>query len=131
MRLRVAREGDEAVLEVADTGVGIAADDLRPHLHPLLARRPLTLARDRRRGIGLAIVRELVRAHDGRVDVDSTPGKGSRFRVVVRAIEAPSGRARLCGAGPTRNASNPQTSFAGSSRGRATLEENRERKERR
>jgi two-component system sensor histidine kinase BaeS len=89
VRIRVAREGDEAVLEVLDTGVGIAADDLR-HIFTRFWRGDRSRSRATGgAGIGLAIVRELVRAHDGRVDVDSTPGKGSRFRVVVRAIEAP------------------------------------------
>ena len=39
-------------------------------------------------GIGLAIVRELVRAHDGRIDVESVPGQGSRFRVTLPASRA-------------------------------------------
>ncbi|HET8953202.1 MAG TPA: ATP-binding protein, partial [Solirubrobacteraceae bacterium] len=89
VRIRVAREGDEAVLEVSDTGVGIAADDLR-HIFTRFWRGDRSRSRATGgAGIGLAIVRELVRAHDGRIDVDSTPGKGSRFRVVLRAIEAP------------------------------------------
>lgn len=89
VRLRVAHEGEEAVLEVSDTGIGIEPDDLRR-----IFTRFWRGDRSRSRatggaGIGLAIVRELVRAHDGRVDVDSTPAEGSRFRVVFAAIEAP------------------------------------------
>jgi len=83
VRLRVARESDDAVLEVADTGVGIAPDDLR-HIFTRFWRGDRSRSRATGgAGIGLAIVRELVRAHDGRVDVDSTPGKGSTFRVVL------------------------------------------------
>lgn len=89
VRLRVAREGNEAVLEVSDTGVGIAADDLR-HIFTRFWRGDRSRSRATGgAGIGLAIVRELVRAHDGRVDVDSTPGKGSRFRVILPAVDAP------------------------------------------
>jgi len=89
VRLRVAREGDEAVLEVSDTGIGIAADDLR-HVFTRFWRGDRSRSRATGgAGIGLAIVRELVRAHDGRVDVDSTPGRGSRFRVVLPALDAP------------------------------------------
>jgi signal transduction histidine kinase len=38
-------------------------------------------------GIGLAIVRQLVRAHDGRVDVESVVGEGSTFRVTLPVVD--------------------------------------------
>ena len=83
VRLRVAREGDDAVLEVADTGVGIAPGDLR-HIFTRFWRGDRSRSRATGgAGIGLAIVRELVRAHDGRIDVDSTPGVGTTFRVIL------------------------------------------------
>ena len=86
VRLTVRPEGSTAVLEVADTGVGIAADDLR-----YIFTRFWRGDRSRSRatggaGIGLSIVRELVKAHDGRVDVDSTLGQGSSFRVTLPAL---------------------------------------------
>ena len=91
--LRVERVGNEAILEVADTGVGIPPDDLR-HIFTRFwrgdrSRSPATGGT----GIGLAIVRELVRAHDGRIDVDSTVGEGSRFRVILRAVDGASSAA--------------------------------------
>ena len=89
VHLRVAQGGDEAVLEVADTGIGIAADDLR-HIFTRFFRGDRSRSRTTGgAGIGLAIVRELVRAHDGRIDVDSTPGKGSTFRVILPAVAQP------------------------------------------
>jgi len=86
VRLSVRRETDVAVLEVTDTGIGIAPEDLR-----YIFTRFWRGDRSRSRatggaGIGLAIVRELVRAHDGRIDVESTPGRGSRFRVILAAV---------------------------------------------
>ena len=88
VRLRVAREGEDAVLEVADTGVGIAPEDLR-HIFARFWRGDRSRSRATGgAGIGLAIVRELVRAHDGRIDVDSTPGQGSSFRVTLPALQA-------------------------------------------
>lgn len=103
VRLRVAGEGRDAVLEVVDTGIGIAPGDLR-HIFTRFWRGDRSRSRATGgAGIGLAIVRELVRAHDGRIDVDSAPGEGSRFRVVLPAVEAASAPAR--------------TSFAGSSPG--------------
>ena len=89
VRLRVAREDEGAVLEVSDTGIGIEPDDLR-HIFTRFWRGDRSRSRATGgAGIGLAIVRELVRAHDGRIDVDSTPGEGSRFRVVLAAVEPP------------------------------------------
>ena len=83
--LTVAHAAGQATLEVADTGIGIAPEDLA-HVFTRFwradrSRSPLTGGT----GIGLAIVRELVRAHDGRIDVESTPAEGSRFRVTLPA----------------------------------------------
>ena len=77
-----------AVLEVADTGIGIAAEDLR-HVFTRFWRGEKSRSRATGgTGIGLAIVRELVRAHDGRIDVESTVGKGSRFRVLLPELSS-------------------------------------------
>jgi signal transduction histidine kinase len=81
VELRVHPGGGDAVLEVADTGIGIAAADL-PHLFARFWRGEKSRSRATGgAGIGLAIVQELVRAHEGRIEVDSELGKGSRFRV--------------------------------------------------
>ena len=75
----------EAVLEVSDTGIGISASDL-PYVFERFWRGERSRARKTGgAGIGLAIVRELVKAHDGRVDVESRPGEGTRFRVTFPA----------------------------------------------
>ena len=79
----VGRSGSEAYVQVRDTGIGIAPDDLR-HVFTRFWRSDRSRSRATGgTGIGLAIVRELVRAHEGRIDVDSTPGHGSSFRVVL------------------------------------------------
>jgi len=88
VRVRVRPEGRGGVLEVTDTGIGIEPDDLR-----FIFKRFWRGEKSRSRatggaGIGLAVVDELVRAHDGRIDVESTPGQGSRFRVFLPAGEA-------------------------------------------
>ena len=86
VRLVARQEHEHAVLEVSDTGIGIAPEDLR-HIFTRFWRGDRSRSRATGgAGIGLSIVRELVRAHDGRVDVDSTPGKGSRFRVILNAV---------------------------------------------
>jgi signal transduction histidine kinase len=74
------RRGD-AVLHVADTGIGIAPE-LLGRVFDRFWRAPE--ARERTlggSGVGLALVRDLVLAHNGRVEVASRPGKGSTFSV--------------------------------------------------
>ena len=76
-------EGDEVVLTVSDTGVGIAARDLE-HLFERFYRAPRPAARSHEgTGIGLALVSELARLHSGDVSVSSVEGQGSEFRVRV------------------------------------------------
>lgn len=79
----VRRRGDHALLEVVDTGIGIPAADL-PHVFTRFWRGEKSRSRATGgTGIGLAIVHELVRAHGGRVTVESEVGAGSMFRVVI------------------------------------------------
>jgi two-component system sensor histidine kinase BaeS len=85
--LRVRREDGWAVLEVVDTGVGIAPEDLK-HVFTRFWRGEKSRSRATGgAGIGLAIVHELMRAHDGRIDVESRPGTGSTFRVSLPALD--------------------------------------------
>ncbi len=75
-----------ARVEVADTGPGISEDEL-PHVFERLWRGAASDGSDGS-GVGLAIVAELVRAHNGRVHVTSNPGEGATFTVVLPAAAA-------------------------------------------
>ncbi len=80
----------EAVLEVADDGVGIPSRDL-PRLFERFYR--LDVARSRHTGgtgLGLAIVKHVAERHGGRVEVESELGAGSTFRLVVPLAAQPS-----------------------------------------
>jgi signal transduction histidine kinase len=71
----------DAVLTVEDDGIGIAEDE-QERIFEKFHRAEDTLARAvEGTGLGLALVREIVRAHGGRVGVTSTKGEGSRFTV--------------------------------------------------
>lgn len=83
IRLTAAAEGDHGALSVADTGVGIPADAV-PHIFERFYRVPQHAAMDEAgTGLGLSIVKAIVDQHGGRIVVDSTPGGGSRFTVLL------------------------------------------------
>jgi len=89
--LTVQQEGDEAVLRVRDTGVGIAPE-LLPHIFDLFTQAERSLARSEGGlGIGLCLVQRLVEMHGGRVEADSVLGQGSEFvvRLPVTVTPAP------------------------------------------
>ncbi|MEU1185241.1 HAMP domain-containing sensor histidine kinase [Streptomyces sp. NPDC005820] len=77
--LRCRCAGDEVVIEVADTGSGIAADDL-PRVFDRFWRADKSRSRQTGgSGLGLAIVRQLTEAHGGTVSVTSTPNTETVF----------------------------------------------------
>ncbi len=79
--LAVQQEGDEAVLRVRDTGVGITPE-LLPHIFELFTQAERSLDRSQAGlGIGLCLVQRLVEMHGGRVEADSALGRGSEFVV--------------------------------------------------
>jgi signal transduction histidine kinase len=81
--VRVRREGDEAVLEVEDTGVGIAPE-LMPRIFDLFTQGERTLDRAQGGlGLGLALVRRLVELHGGHVSAESE-GAGHGTTIVAR-----------------------------------------------
>jgi len=89
VRITAAREGDMVAIVVADTGIGIAADDL-----PRLFREFEQIGDGRRRraegtGLGLALTRGLVELHHGTISVESTPGHGSTFTVRMPVAKRP------------------------------------------
>lgn len=83
--LRGRRDGDVVVIEVGDTGSGIATDDL-PHVFDRFWRADRSRSRmTGGRGLGLAITRQLVEAHGGTVSVTSTLGAGTTFQLRLPA----------------------------------------------
>jgi two-component system sensor histidine kinase BaeS len=85
VELHVSRGIAGCVVEVRDTGIGIAAEDL-PHVFDRFWRSDRSRSRATGgSGIVLAVVRELVRAHQGRIELRSELGHGTIARVVLPA----------------------------------------------
>ena len=78
--VEAAVEEDSVAIVVRDTGIGISHDEQTRIFEPFYRSR-----RDTRfpqgMGLGLSIARDLVVAHGGRLEVESTPGRGSRFTI--------------------------------------------------
>ena len=79
--IRVILENDQEciTLKVCDTGQGISPDDL-PHIFERFYRGRVHNVEGS--GLGLSIVKSVVEAHGGTVDVESIPGEGTTFRLV-------------------------------------------------
>jgi len=90
IQVSVKPEGGEAMLRVADNGVGISAD-LLPQIFDLFVQDKRGL--DRKRGglgIGLTLTKRLVELHSGSVQVESPgPGSGSTFTIRLPRVAAP------------------------------------------
>ncbi|HVY40695.1 MAG TPA: response regulator [Polyangia bacterium] len=77
-------EGDMVVVEISDTGSGIAPEIMPRIFDAFFTTKPIGVGT----GLGLAICHRLLTAMNGRVEVDTTPGVGSTFRVFLPRAHA-------------------------------------------
>jgi PAS domain S-box-containing protein len=81
IRIKASTEGDEAVVRVQDTGIGIAPE-VMPHIFDLFTQADFPGRTQGGLGIGLSLVRDIVAQHGGSVQANSDGlGKGSEFTV--------------------------------------------------
>jgi signal transduction histidine kinase len=83
LKVAVSSQNGQVSLSVSDRGIGIPAEE-RERIFEKFARVETGLVHDvKGAGLGLSLVDMLVRAHHGRVEVDSTPGEGSTFTILL------------------------------------------------
>jgi two-component system sensor histidine kinase KdpD len=86
--LRSRRVSDKLEFLVEDSGPGIDAYDL-PLIFEKFYRGKRGSSVAKGSGMGLAITRAILSAHGGSIEVDSTPGKGTTFRLWIPAVDKP------------------------------------------
>jgi signal transduction histidine kinase len=91
LRAGIAPTGRRVEISVSDNGVGIAPADLRRIFEPFYSTKSAPdSAGQGGTGLGLAVCRDIVEAHHGRIRAESRPGQGSTFTIILPAcVETP------------------------------------------
>nr|MBA3817065.1 PAS domain S-box protein [Parachlamydiaceae bacterium] len=84
LTLSIKNKRNEIILTIADTGIGISSENIIKVFSPFFTTKP------EGNGFGLAGVQKIIQAHEGTIDVTSTPGKGTSF--VIKLQKAPEGK---------------------------------------
>ena len=88
VRVRGELKGHELRLAVQDEGIGMDAKELKSIFKKFYRTKRAEESGEAGTGIGLSIVQQIVTHHGGKIDVTSTPGKGSCFTMILTAQNA-------------------------------------------
>lgn len=86
VELVIRYEDKNYIISVSDTGIGISSDEI-----PKIFERFYTIDKARSRmlggtGLGLSIVKHIIQLHQGKIEVESEPGKGSKFTIILPTL---------------------------------------------
>ena len=95
--VQLAREGERLALRITDHGIGIPSHEQGKIFEKFYRVSTGLVHNTKGSGLGLTIVRHIVEAHGGEIVVESAPGKGSRFTIL---LPEPSSRGRAETAAP-------------------------------
>lgn len=93
--IAIERDGDHALIRVEDTGTGMTPEVRERLFDPFFTTKP----KEQGTGIGMTIVQRFVADSDGRIDVDSAPGRGTRVHLRLPLVEAGDGSTPVAVAG--------------------------------
>ncbi|HLU25150.1 MAG TPA: HAMP domain-containing sensor histidine kinase [Longimicrobiales bacterium] len=88
IEIRLKRRSGDAIVEIRDNGPGISPDRLKRIFEPFVTTKPKGM------GLGLAICREIVESHGGRVEIRSSPGSGTTVSLIIPVYSGGNGRDR-------------------------------------
>lgn len=77
--IRTRQEAGNVVLEIEDTGTGILHGNINRIFEPFYTTKPI----GKGTGLGLSLSFNIIEKHNGRIDVDSTPGEGTCFQITL------------------------------------------------
>ncbi|MBI1823628.1 MAG: HAMP domain-containing protein [Nitrospirae bacterium] len=77
LKIVASRKLNEIVFEIRDTGEGITPEDLKKVFQPYFTTKSLGI------GLGLALTKRIMEEHHGRIEIESTPGKGTKVILVL------------------------------------------------
>jgi signal transduction histidine kinase len=75
IRIRTRQEGNEAIIELIDTGCGIDSENLKNIFNPFFTTKTEGT------GLGLAVTHKIIQEHNGKIRVSSSPGCGTTFKI--------------------------------------------------
>lgn len=78
-----ARNNDQVIIEIADSGKGIPAEHLNRIFDPFFTTKPV----GKGTGLGLSVSFSIIQKHHGKLEVESQPGKGTLFRVILPIMQ--------------------------------------------
>ena len=83
IRLKLFSTAGQIILSVEDQGVGMSPEEIRQVLKPYARGKRAGRLNARGIGLGLALCQHVVQAHGGRIQIQSVPGQGSKFSVIL------------------------------------------------
>jgi signal transduction histidine kinase len=83
LRLDVRPQGDHVLIAVSDKGIGVAKSEQKKIFEKFYRAEDSLVHETKGSGLGLPLVRHIMEAHGGSVEVESSPGKGSTFTLVL------------------------------------------------
>jgi signal transduction histidine kinase len=89
--LRASTNGSQVTISVIDRGIGIAPAEQARIFDPFYRAADVVAAQIQGAGLGLSLVKRIVEAHGGKIEVKSTPGAGSEFIVTLPAAASDAG----------------------------------------